>query len=146
MPLWDAVARLRVQVDDYALERRELRTDGGWTRVTTTVLVSGAGRTGAGEDVTYTGADHDHMPEELVFAGTWSLEELSLHFDELELWRGDEANHTAIDHRRWAFESAALDLGLRQAGLSLAEAVGRTARPVRFVVSTRAAVEPWLEL
>jgi L-alanine-DL-glutamate epimerase-like enolase superfamily enzyme len=40
-------------------------------------------------------------------------------------------------HRRWAFESAALDLALRQNGLSLADALGREPRPVRFVVSLR---------
>ena len=50
------------------------------------------------------------------------------------------------EYRRWAFESAALDLALRQAGLSLAEAVGRP-QPLRFVVSTRIAnVERWLAL
>ena len=146
MPLWDSLAGLRVQVDDYSLQRRELETAGGWTRVTTTVVIEGAGQAGVGEDVTYSAPDHDHMPAELVFAGTWTLDDLSRHFDELDLWRGDEANHTGIDHRRWAFESAALDLALRQAGISLAEAVGREARPVRFVVSTRARVEPWLDL
>jgi hypothetical protein len=41
------------------------------------------------------------------------------------------------DYRRWAFESAAFDLALRQAGTSLAEAVGRTLQLVRFVVSMR---------
>ena len=41
------------------------------------------------------------------------------------------------DYRRWAYESAALDLALRQAGLSLAGAVGREAQPVTFVVSLR---------
>jgi L-alanine-DL-glutamate epimerase-like enolase superfamily enzyme len=146
MPLWDSVSGLRVQVDDYALQRRELRTPSGWTRVTTTVAIEGAGHTGVGEDVTYTEADHEHAPAGLVFAGTWSLDELSHHFDELELWGGDPENHTGIDHRRWAFESAALDLGLRQAGVGLADAFGREARPVRFVVSTRSRIEPWLEL
>ena len=32
-----------------------------------------------------------------------------------------------VDYRRWAYESAALDLALRQAGRSLGEAVGRGA-------------------
>jgi hypothetical protein len=40
------------------------------------------------------------------------------------------------DYRRWAFESAALDLALRQQGHTLHEALGRTPHPVRFVVST----------
>jgi hypothetical protein len=42
-----------------------------------------------------------------------------------------------LDYRRWAYESAALDLALQQAGLSLAEAVGREPQPVTFVVSLR---------
>jgi hypothetical protein len=48
------------------------------------------------------------------------------------------------DYRRWAFESAALDLALQQAGLSLAQAVQREAAPVRFVVSTRGDAFAWL--
>ena len=36
--------------------------------------------------------------------------------------------HAWHDYRRWAFESAALDLALRQAGRSLADAVGRAPR------------------
>ena len=43
----------------------------------------------------------------------------------------------SILYRRWAFESAALDLALRQAGRSLADALGREARPLNFVVSMR---------
>src|SRR4029079_15844805 len=50
------------------------------------------------------------------------------------------------DYRRWAFESAALDLALQQAGQSLAGALGREYRPVRFVASTRADVAPYREL
>ncbi len=44
-----------------------------------------------------------------------------------------------MDYRRWAFESAALDLALRQAGTNLAEALGREPRPVNFVNSMRLA-------
>jgi hypothetical protein len=49
------------------------------------------------------------------------------------------------DYRRWALESAALDLALRQAGRSLAEAVGRTPRPVTFVVSMGLGDPPSIE-
>ena len=42
-------------------------------------------------------------------------------------------------HPRWGFEAAALDLALRQAGLTLGGAFGRPSRPVRFVMSTRLA-------
>jgi len=49
------------------------------------------------------------------------------------------------NYRRWAFESAALDLALRQAGKSLAEALVLTAAPVRFVVSRRLPKPPSVE-
>jgi len=51
----------------------------------------------------------------------------------------------AEGYRRWAFESAALDLALRQNEVGLGQALGREERPVRFVVSTRADPERWLE-
>ncbi|HLY85549.1 MAG TPA: hypothetical protein VKO84_03405 [Gaiellaceae bacterium] len=146
MSLWDSVAGLEVKVDDYALQRRESQTPSGWTRVTTTVVMHGAGATGEGEDVTYGADDHDHVPTELMLAGTWTLDDMSRHLDELELWDGDPDNHTGQDHRRWAFESALLDLALRQNGLGLGKALGRQELPVRFVVSTRAAPDRWLEV
>ena len=146
MPLWDALAGLRLIVDEYSLQRRELETASGWTRVTTTVVLEGAGETGSGEDVTYTAPDHEHVPDDLSLEGDWSLDDYSRHLDGLEIWRGDPANTTSRDHRRWAFESAALDLALRQGSRSLGAQLGRAYRPVRFVVSTRAEIEPWLGL
>ena len=134
MPLWDALAGFDVRIDDYALDRRELARD-GWTRVTTTVVLHGDGATGEGEDVTYEAPAHDDFPAELMLAGTWTLDDLSRRLDDFEL----------PDYRRWAFESAALDLALQQAGRSLGDVVGREYGPVRFVASTRADVGPWLE-
>jgi hypothetical protein len=133
MPFWDALAGLTVRIDDYAVQRRELPLS-TWTRVTTTVVLEGDGESGQGEDVTYDPAEHDGFPAELMLAGTWSLDDLSRRLDDFEL----------PDFRRWAFESAALDLGLRQASGSLGEALGLVYRPVRFVASTRTDVEPWL--
>jgi hypothetical protein len=49
------------------------------------------------------------------------------------------------DYRRWAFESAALDLALRQSARSLLDAVGRDARPVTFVSSMRFGDPPSIE-
>ena len=146
MPLWESLAGLRVRVDHYDLERRELSLPSGWTRVTTTVALQGDGETGHGEDVTYTAPDHDHFPPELMLAGTWTLDDLSRHLDGLTLWGGDPADEASIDYRRWAFESAVLDLALQQAGVSFADVVGRSYRPVRFVASTRSEIEPYLEL
>jgi len=136
MALWEAVAGLTVKVDHYTLERRESATPGGWTRVTTTVVAEGEGATGQGEDVTYEAEMHDGVPAELMLAGTWTVEDLSHHLDEFE--------ELADGYRRWAFESALLDLALRQNELGFGEALGRQELPVRFVVSTRADPERWL--
>jgi hypothetical protein len=137
MALWDSVAELSVKVDGYTLERSESSTPSGWTRVTTTVVLDGDGATGEGEDVTYEAKLHDGVPAELMLAGTWRLDDLSRRLD-------DEAE-LAEGFRRWAFESAMLDLALRQNELGFGEAFGREERPVRFAVSTRAAPERWLE-
>jgi hypothetical protein len=138
MALWDSVAELTVKVDGYTLERRESSTPSGWTRVTTTVVLAGDGETGLGEDVTYEAEMHDEVPEELMLGGTWSLEDFSHRLDEFE--------ELAEGYRRWAVESAGLDLALRQNELGLGKAFGRQELPVRFAVSTRAAPERWLEV
>ena len=138
MSLWDSVSDLELRVDHYELKRRESMTPSGWTRVTTTVVLAGAGETGHGEDVTYDAEMHEDVPDELMLAGTWSLEDFSHRLDDLE--------ELTEGYRRWAFESAALDLALQQGEIGLGEALGRTEHPVRFVVSTRAAPERWLEV
>jgi hypothetical protein len=138
MALWEAVAGLTVRVDGYALRRHESQTPSGWTRVTTVVTLSGDGADGVGEDVTYDAAMHEDVPDGLMLAGTWSLEDFSHRLDEFE--------ELAEGFRRWAFESAALDLALRQNELGFGEALDRPERPVRFVVSTRMAPQRWLEL
>jgi L-alanine-DL-glutamate epimerase-like enolase superfamily enzyme len=143
--LWDRFADLDVAIDDYAVQRRELDVSPEFKRVTTTVVLHGADETGQGEDVTYTAADHDDFPAHEMLAGTWTLHEYSRRLDELVLFDREPQMGASHDYRRWAFESAALDLALRQAGMSLAQAVGREPQPVRFVVSTREQIEEWLE-
>jgi hypothetical protein len=144
--LWNSLAGLPVRIDDYSVQRRELAVSESFTRVTTTVVLSGDGATGEGEDVTYTPSDHDHFPAGAMLVGTWSLHDYSERLDELELFDADPQMAASRDYRRWAFESAALDLALRQVGRSLADVLGRDFRPVRFVASTRAEIGPYREL
>jgi len=142
---WDAFADLPLQIDDYSVERRELAVSEQFTRVTSTVVLRGGGEQGQGEDVTYTAADHDDFPAAEQLAGTWTLHDYSVRLDELVLWQEDPQMEASVDYRRWAFESAALDLALRQARRSFADVVGRPYRPVRFVASTRADIAPYRE-
>jgi hypothetical protein len=131
------LAELDVEIDGYGLEQSRVEVGGGFfTRVTTTVVLRGAGEEGRGEDVTYEAEDHDTFPADLDLAGRGTVADVSARLEPHEL----------SDFRRWAFESALLDLALRQAGRSLGDVVGRPYRPVRFVVSTRAEIRPWLEV
>jgi hypothetical protein len=141
--LYSRLESLPVTVDEVRLERREVAVSSAFSRVTTTVVLEGGGHTGQGEDVTYTADDHEGFPADLPLEGSRTLAEQSAILDGRDLFAAEPAQHAARDYRRWAFESAALDLALRQAGLSLAAALDRTARPVQFVVSTRGDVDAW---
>jgi hypothetical protein len=145
-PLYDRLAGLEVEIDGYALERRELAVSSGFTRVTTTVVLSGGGMTGRGEDVGYEATDHDAYPDGLDLAGRWTLVELSARLDELDLFSAEPRRPADRYYRRWGFESAALDLALRQSEQSLGGLLGRHYNPVRFVVSTRLDIAPWLAI
>ena len=74
-------------------------------------------------------------------AGSDTFAEFSEHLDGIDLFPAGApvAARSPRDYRRWAFESAALDLALRQAGTNLAEALGREPRPLNFVNSMRLA-------
>lgn len=81
----------------------------------------------------------------LPLAGTWTLASFTDHVAALDLWPQAPEWDMARRLRRWAFESAALDLALAQGGRSLAEVLGRTPAPVRFVNSLGLGDPPALE-
>jgi hypothetical protein len=146
---WDRLRTLSITIEAVATRVLERQVSPEFTRSTTVVELSGDGFVGLGEDVTYDGAEHApvRFPSPRL-AGTWTLATLSAHLDAFDLFPASEPAQEAYrGYRRWAFESAALDLALQQAGLSLADAVDRTPAPVRFCVSTRAtSLAPLLEL
>jgi hypothetical protein len=88
--------------------------------------------------VTYDGGLQDAQQARgpvLPLAGAWTIDSFSRHLGTVELFPEPPERHDYLDYRRWAFESAALDLALRQAGRSLGDVVGREPRPVTFVAS-----------
>jgi L-alanine-DL-glutamate epimerase-like enolase superfamily enzyme len=136
--LYDRVRDLPLEVEGYSLDGLSYVISEEFTRKTTIVTLHGGGEEGVGEDVTYDGGLQDEQQARgpvLPLAGTWTLHTFSQHLDGQPLFPHEPERHAYVDYRRWAFESAALDLALRQAGISLGEAVGRTARPVTFVAS-----------
>ena len=140
MSAYEKLAELPVSVESYELEDHD-RTYGTFTRPSTLIRLRGDGQEGLGEDVVYDVLDHiahrDAGPmHDLTGPGT--LGRLCELLGELDLFPGaPPVRDPSRGYRRWAYESAALDLALRQNGVPLHEAVERDPKPVRFVCSTR---------
>src|SRR4051794_16766943 len=148
MSLYASLAGLPLEIEGYELDGLSSDVSSAFTRRTTVVRLRGGGEEGIGEDVTYNGDLQGALQAAgpvLELAGSHTLESFSELVGSLDLFGGEEPWAAERYYRRWAFESAALDLALRQAGRSLAQAVGRDARPVRFVVSLRLGDEPSTE-
>jgi L-alanine-DL-glutamate epimerase-like enolase superfamily enzyme len=146
--LYDAVKDLPLELESYDLDVSSLDVSSGFTRKTTTIRLTGGGEEGLGEDVTYEASEHDAQLERgavLPLAGTWSIDSFSQHLAEQALFENPPERDVYVDYRRWGFESAALDLALRQTGQTLAQAVGRELRPLTYVVSMRLGEPPTLE-
>jgi hypothetical protein len=156
MTLYERVRDLPLTIEGYGLSGLAAEVSSGFLRQTTLVTLSGGGEEGVGEDVTYDGVEHDRSAErgaDLPLAGAWTLHAFSQHLGTLPLFDHEPDQQAYHDYRRWAYESAALDLALRQAGRSLADVVDRAVTPLHFVVSTRLGEEPttervaaWLDL
>ncbi len=148
MSTWKRLAGLELEVEDYALEglREDVSSDferlktiihsavaawRGWARMSpttprTTWPCSGRGRTCRWPAAT-------RSPPS---ASTWPASSCPGSHPRREVSRR---------YRTWAYESAALDLALGQAGLTLHGALGRHPERVRFVVSLRLGEPPTLE-
>ena len=147
MSTYELLAGLPLEVEGYALDGLEREVSSDFVRLSTLVRLRGAGEEGIGEDVTYDGLDQIALRDagpSLPLAGSHTLDSFSRRLDDLELFPVEPVREVSRRYRRWAFESAALDLALRQAGRSLAAAVGREPEPVRFVVSLRLGEPPSL--
>ncbi len=138
---YEHIADLSLQIDSYDLVALEEDVSSGFTRRTTVVQLRGGGEEGLGEDVTYSRDEQILFQETgsaLETTGDHTIDSFSEIVGAIDLFPGGEPEAPAWrQYRRWAFESAALDLALRQSGQSLADAVARAPRPVRFVVSKR---------
>lgn len=139
---WDKLAGLELTIDGYELERLERDVSSGFTRVSTIIRLHGGGEEGQGEDVTYDAEDHDAAQQAgptlpLATEGTTTLGAWSERIGQLDLFPQPPVRDVSRLYRRYAYESAALDLALRQAGTSLHAFLGREPRPLTYVVSLR---------
>ncbi len=148
MTTFERLADLPLSIESYELERLEQAVSSEFTRVTTVIHLQGGGEEGVGEDVTYNAGDQDVQLRRgavLPLPGQWTLRSFSEALDRLELWPSPPAMEAQRDYRRWAYESAALDLALRQAGTTLARALDREPGPVTYVISMRLGNPPSLD-
>jgi L-alanine-DL-glutamate epimerase-like enolase superfamily enzyme len=140
MTLYDRIAELPLTIEAYTLEPRAADVSSGFLRRSTTYVLTGKGHTGRGEDVGYDGEDQEALQRAGAvqpLAGDWTLGSFCAHVEGLELWPEPARHEASRQYRIWGYESAALDLALRQAGTSLHGLLGREPRPVSFVCSRR---------
>ena len=138
--VWERLAELSIKIESYELTAHD-REFGEFTRPSTLVHLKGDGHEGLGEDVVYVDLDHfAHRDAGPVhdLTGPKTLGEFCALAGDLDLFQAAKPEYEAsLLYRRWAYESAALDLALRQNGVALWEAVGRDPKPLNFVCSTR---------
>ena len=149
--LYDAVSDLPLAVEGYDLDVRALEVSSGFTRKTTTIRLVGARRGGArrGRHVRGDRARRAARSAGPVLPLAGDVD------DRLVLGaprRRSRSSTTAperdvyVDYRRWAFESAALDLALRQSGtIPRRGASGARLGPLTYVVSMRLGEPPTIE-
>src|ERR687897_510671 len=146
--LWPRLAELPLVIEAWGYDRLHAVFAHEFERITTHVRLAGEGTDGLGEDISIFREDgtalHETCPA-LALEGEWTLAGFCDHLATLELWPEPPEWHGALHFRNWAFESAALDLALRQAGRPLHDVLGLEPQPVRFVNSLGLGEEPSIE-
>lgn len=131
------LADLEVRVTDLRVERRDVTLPDypGGPRPSSVVHVSGQGATGSGEHVAFSDAEQREFAPSMAawFGANRERGHLSV---------GSALGPDLTRYGRAALEAALIDLGLRQAGLSLAELTGLREARLRFVVSLAADPQP----
>src|SRR5947209_6674133 len=144
------VAELPLVIERCELQPIVRDTSSGFTKVSIVVRFSGADHVGEGEDITWDQIDQIELLRaagELNWLhGTRTFDEFSQLLGLANLFPVRPVRESARFYRRWAFESAALDLALRQNGISFQDAIARECRPVNFVASVRIGEPPSLAI
>src|SRR5580692_5400578 len=135
--LWSAVKDLPIAIESSSFEALVPSDPTGLEDHSTTQLrLHGHGEEGVGEQVGMGDAQESLRASDFPLAGEWAtLAGFLAHIDAIDMWPEPPEYELQRNWRRWTFESAALDLALRQSSTSLPEVLGRTPQPVTFVNS-----------
>lgn len=151
------VLDLPVQIDDVSFSPRRMDVSAGYTRMVTIIEVRGDGEVGYGEDpVPRDRYHHDLLEntEHFQLEGEWTVREFSDRVESMDLFPSLQPDPAFLsNYRQWGFESAVLDLALKQSGTSLADHSSREFDDVDFLVSSRLGnppsfdrVDQWLDV
>ena len=135
---WEKLRHLPLEIESYEVDRLSATFTHDFQRVTSLVRLIGGGHEGHSEDVSPFEGEDDTLHvlgPFLPLAGEWTLETFCDHLATLDQWPVAPRFDMAKRWRNWAFEAAALDLALNQAGQSLHAALGQEPRGIRFVNS-----------
>jgi L-alanine-DL-glutamate epimerase-like enolase superfamily enzyme len=148
MSTWERLSGLALEIDSYTLEPLQATVSSEFERKSTVIALRGAGHDGLGEDVTYDAVDHEILQAAgptLALQGRFTLESFCEHLGGLQLFPEPPQREVSSRYRTWAYESAALDLALRQADTTLHQTLGLAPAPVNFVVSLRLGEPPSMQ-
>jgi L-alanine-DL-glutamate epimerase-like enolase superfamily enzyme len=128
---------LEVRVESAIVERHAVTLPDypGGPRPSSVLRLSGLGLAGVGENVAFFEAEHERFS---AYVARWFAAHRAPVTTRVGSALGAEGSH----YERAALESALIDLGLRQAGLSLYDLTGVREASLRFVVSLAADPDP----
>jgi L-alanine-DL-glutamate epimerase-like enolase superfamily enzyme len=135
--LWTAVKDLPIAIESTSFEALEPSGPTAREDFSTTLLqLQGRAEEGIGEQIGMPSDQESLRAGGYPLTGEWTtLADFLAHVDAVDVWPEPPEYEMQRNWRRWTFESAALDLALRQSGSSLPEVLGRTPQPVTFVNS-----------
>ena len=150
MTTFERIAELPLTIDGYALEGRERRISAGVRAPHHHLPPAGRAARRASGRTSPTAPRTSAPSRRAAPTCRWpargrSRRSASTSAGSTSSRRGEPGMPAFRFYRRWAIESAALDLALRQAGRSLAQALGREESPIHFVASLRIGSPPSFE-
>ena len=117
MSTWEKLAELPIEIESYGLDGLQESVSSDFERKSTLIKLRGKDAEGVGEDVTYDGVDQEIMQAagpKLALGGRFTIASFCEHLAGLSLFELPPQREVSALYRTWAYESAALDLALRQ--------------------------------